>query len=295
MVEQGERVVQLAQLRTSLQRRAGELSKEATRLDEQVSLLERRVKLATAVHVKYKELQQSENFFSPFKVQEKEAELIDQQTRFSEAKRARISAERELEVARSELSNVDAQLKLQDSQSERAIAIVEQELTETRAKREIVVRAPQDGVVSAITAQRGQFAEGGSTLARLVPSGGELEAELFASSHSAGLLKVGLPVSLRFESFPFERFGQGQGVVREISRASLAAQEVTRFAPGAQGAAGTGPVYRVRVKLQSQSVLAYGVAHLLPPGGAIDASIVLDSRPLYQWILDPIYTLAGRS
>lgn len=293
--ERGERRAQASQLRASLERRAAELAKEAARLDEQVSLLERRVELATAVHVKYKEMQQSENFFSAFKVQEKESELLDQLTRLADARRARIVAEREQEGARSDLRNVDAQLKLRDSQSERAIAVVEQELTENQARREILVRAPQDGVVSAITAQRGQFAEAGNTLAKFLSSGGELEAELFASSHSAGLLKVGLPVALRFESFPLERFGQGQGVVREISRASLASQEVSRFGPGAQSAASAGPVYRVRVKLQSQRVFAYGVAHLLPPGGAIDASIVLESRPLYQWMLDPLYTVTGRS
>jgi membrane fusion protein len=48
------------------------------------------------------------------------------------------------------------------------------------------------------------------------------------------------------------------------------------------------------VKLDRQSVTAYGTEHRLQSGGALEASIVLETRRLYEWVLEPLYTITGR-
>ena len=54
------------------------------------------------------------------------------------------------------------------------------------------------------------------------------------------------------------------------------------------------PVYRVTVQLDSQTVTAYGRFMDLQPGMLLEADIKLDTRPLYQWILDPLYSISGK-
>ena len=48
------------------------------------------------------------------------------------------------------------------------------------------------------------------------------------------------------------------------------------------------------VTLDSQSVKAYGQEFLLQPGMLLNANIWLERRRLYQWLLDPLYSVLGR-
>jgi membrane fusion protein len=64
------------------------------------------------------------------------------------------------------------------------------------------------------------------------------------------------------------------------------------FAAGAAGAPAE-PLYRITVGLERQQVSAYGAQVALQPGMQLDADIVLERRRLYEWVLDPVYALAG--
>jgi len=41
--------------------------------------------------------------------------------------------------------------------------------------------------------------------------------------------------------------------------------------------------------------MAYGQAEPLRAGMGVEADLLLDTRPLYQWLLEPIYSLRGRA
>ena len=56
----------------------------------------------------------------------------------------------------------------------------------------------------------------------------------------------------------------------------------------------TEPAYRVTVVLESQVVKAYGQDLPLQAGMIVDADIWLDRRRLYEWVLDPLYSVLGR-
>jgi membrane fusion protein len=48
------------------------------------------------------------------------------------------------------------------------------------------------------------------------------------------------------------------------------------------------------VALASQTVNAYGAPRRLLPGMAVEADVLLERRRLYEWVLEPLYALAGR-
>lgn len=60
-----------------------------------------------------------------------------------------------------------------------------------------------------------------------------------------------------------------------------------------QGGAGE-PLYRVRVRLERQSITTYGQAQPLKAGMALDASVLLERRKLYEWVLEPLYSISGK-
>jgi membrane fusion protein len=95
-------------------------------------------------------------------------------------------------------------------------------------------------------------------------------------------------VYVRHEAFPYQRFGSHQGHIVEISKTLILPGE-TAFPMQLQE-----PAYRVTVRLDAQSVKAYGQELPLQAGMLLDADIWLDRRKLYEWLLDPIYSVLGR-
>ena len=118
-------------------------------------------------------------------------------------------------------------------------------------------------------------------LASLLPLDGQLEAELFAPSRAAGFLQPGLPVRLRYHAYPFQKFGLQEGSIREVSATTL------------RGDGQGEPVYRVRVSLARQGLALQGRWQPLKPGALLDASVLLERRRLYEWLLEPLYSLRG--
>ena len=284
---------QSAQRMEATSHRIEGLGAEIARLDEQVEVQQRRVALAEATEQRYADLQAS-NFVSPAAVQDKQAELLDQQQRVGDLKRVRSAFVRERASAQAELRDLQVQSQRDQQAGQRSVAALEQDLTENEARRQVFLRAPHDGIVSAITVEPGQSVSASQSLAAIIPAGSRLEAELYAPSRSAGFLRPGMTVLLRHQAYSYQKFGQSRGTVREVSTTAMRPEELTL--PGATLAPGSAaePVYRVRVSLDRQTVQAYGTAQPLKSGAVIDASVLLETRRLYEWVLEPLYTITGR-
>jgi membrane fusion protein len=273
------------------QLRAEQLADEGRRVDEQIALQQRRVSLADEAMLRYADLQAS-NFVSRAQVQDRQTDQLDQRQRLADLQRGRAALARDASTAMAEVRDLRLQTQRDRQTASRTLASLDQELVENEVRREIEVRAPQDGTVTAITAQRGQGVSGNQALASILPAGSELEAELYLPSRSAGFVKAGMEVLLRYQAFPFQKFGQFRGVVREVSGTSLRPDDIGE--PRAVGSAAE-PLYRVRVALERQTVRAYGAEQLLRSGMALDASVLLDRRRLYEWVLEPLFAISGRS
>ena len=276
----------------ALRRRSGELATESQRLDTQLDLQSRRVALADSTLQRFMQLAQA-SFVSSAQVHDKQAELLDQQQRQADLQRAQAALRREAIGVDAEMRDLELQARRDEQASQRAMAALEQDLVENEARREVVVRAPQDGTVSAIAFDVGQSVSANQALAALVPTGSELEAELYAPSRAAGFIRPGMQVLLRYQAYAYQKFGQARGTVREVAASAMRQDELPL--PGAMpsGTAGE-PLYRVRVRLDRQDVTVYGRPLALRTGALLDASILLEQRRLYEWLLDPLYGAMGR-
>ena len=132
----------------------------------------------------------------------------------------------------------------------------------------------------------GQAVYAGQPIISILPSGSELRAQLLVPSSAIGFIKNGDRVLLRYQAYPYQKFGMHRGTVMRISRsASTVTQE--------QGVARQ-PVYRVLVSLDRQDVLAYGKPETLRPGMQLEADIMGERRRLYEWLLEPLYSVTGK-
>jgi len=111
-----------------------------------------------------------------------------------------------------------------------------------------------------------------------------------------GFVRPQQAVQLRYQAFPYQKFGHHGGRVLQVSRTPLQAAELAGLPlPEAMKDTATAePLYRITVVLEQQAVQAYGRPHALAPGMQLDADVMLDRRRLIEWIFEPLLSVTGR-
>lgn len=279
--------------RTALQQRAQDLRGEIKRLDNQARMQQQRIALSEQTVVRFAQLKAT-NYISAAQLQEREAELLDQRQRLLEIERIRSSTERDLASAQAEEQDIAMQALRDENALLRDASTLEQDLAENEARREIPVRARQSGKITVIAANLGQTVGTTTFLASILPEGSKLEAEMYVPSHAVGFIKPGMTAMLRYPAFPYQKFGQHPARVREVATTAVRPEELPISAAAMPGAAQSGPVYRIRLELEQQTVRAYGTAMPLRSGMLLDANVMLERRKLYEWVLEPLFSISGR-
>jgi membrane fusion protein len=224
-----------------------------------------------------------------------EKDLLDEGLALQQLARQRNALARDIREIEASLREAPLLADQKRAEIGRAIAAVDQDIAEAEAQREFVVTAPQPGTVTALRASVGGTLPPGSAMMTLVPAGTRLQAELYGPSSAIGFVRTGQRVLLRYEAYPHQKFGTYEGIVASVSRAPVAPVEsLERPGLGTGAEMASDALYRVTVTLASQTARAYGEIAPLQPGMQLQADVLIETRRLYEWILDPLYSLNGR-
>ncbi|MCW5638327.1 MAG: HlyD family efflux transporter periplasmic adaptor subunit [Rubrivivax sp.] len=282
--------------RSALQRRLGELKREQAQLDAEAALHQQRLALAQQALARLESLA-SEQFISSAQVQAKKEEVLGLQAQAQGFGRESAALARDRAALEGELHGLPAQTRSRLGEIDRELAAVAREAAEQDTARQIVVRAPQDGTVGAVLADVGQSVSPASALATLVPAGAVLQAHLYAPSGAVGFVRPHQEVRLRFEAFPYQKFGHLSGRVLQVSRTPLAPAELAGLPLAAPQAAGTGPaepLFRITVALPNQQIRVFGEPQPLVAGMRMQADVLLERRRLVEWLFEPLLGWSGR-
>jgi membrane fusion protein len=287
----------LEQQERALANRVATLRSEEEQIQREIGLQRQRVQIAERAEALHRE-QHAHGFISEMRLQQVQSDLLDQRARLGAAERSLLAAQRERADVEAERADLPLKFGREVASIDRSISQLEQERAEAEARREIVVIAPQDGTVTAIQALPGATADVSAPLLSIVPPTMRLEAQLYAPSRSIGFVHPGQQVRLRYQAYPYQRFGHYEGIVASVSRAALSPADLPPQLAGLPSltglAAGAEPVYRITVELARQTVTAYGAEVALQPGMTLEADVALERRRLFQWVLDPLYAMTGR-
>jgi membrane fusion protein len=276
-----------ASQRSALSRRIGDLRLEQAALDAEVVLAARRIELAEATRARFESLR-ADQFVSQAQAQSKAEDLLGLQAQRQSLERQRSSQARELAGVETQLRELPIEHARKLGEIERERAELAQLGAESEARRQLVVRAPRDGVISGVIAQPGQAVTPGVALASLVPADARLQAHLFAPSSAVGLLRAEQSVLLRYDAFPYQKYGMQGGRIERVSLAPLATTELAGVAPARE------PMYRIAVNLDRQDMAVGPERRGLVPGMQLEADIPIERRRLVEWLFAPIAGMAGR-
>lgn len=274
--------------RAALQRRLLALEAELAQADAEAALQRQRLALAKEALARLESLK-NEQFISAAQVQAKTEEVLGLEAAAQALERQRAALGRE----RAELEGESSQLPLlaRGAQGgiERDLAELSREAAEQDAARQVVIRAPHDGTLTAVLADPGQSVSPSSALASLVPAGAQLQAHLYAPSSAIGFVRPGQAVRLRYEAFPYQKFGVQPGRVVQVSRTPLAPAELAALALPTAVNAGEA-LFRITVALEPGT----GAALPLVPGLRLEADVLLERRRLVEWLFEPLLGLESR-
>jgi membrane fusion protein len=275
----------------ALARRLADMQREQASLDAEVALAMQRIALAEQARARTESLR-NDNFVSNAQVQAKTEELLGLQAQRQALERQRGAHARDmatLEAQRRDLP-LDNARKLGEIERERAE--LAQLGAESESRRSLVVRAPQDGVVSGVIAQPGQTVIPGVALASLVPQDAKLQAHLYAPSSAVGFLRAEQSVLLRYDAFPYQKYGAQAGRIEQVSLAPLSATELAGLS--LPPVAAREPMYRIAVTLARQDIPAGADVRPLVPGMQLEADVPIERRRLVEWLFAPVLGVAGR-
>ena len=276
-------VQQVAQIR----KRVADTQNEMTQLDREIRIQEQRLASAREQAKRFEDLGK-EKFVSDIVVRQKRDEVTDQELKLQTLNRSRATLDRDLSQAKLDEPSAALRARSQADQLSRQISEVQQTLVEVDAKRESIIVAPIDGIATNIAVAVGQSVASDAVFATVLPQGSLLRAELLVPTRAIGFIAKGREVVLRYEAFPFERFGQYRGVVADVSQTVWSTGE--KIGPLTIRE----PVYRVTVALDKQTVNAQGQALALKSGMLVNADILLEKRSLIEWLFEPVMQLRGR-
>ncbi|GHD64303.1 HlyD family efflux transporter periplasmic adaptor subunit [Jeongeupia chitinilytica] len=285
-----ERRLQLNQLETTaLVNKQQGLNSEVHTAQTALAIAEKRVHLQENLLRRNQQLQQ-QGFLSESASQRQEIELTTAQGEAEQARQNLLRLRQEIQSSQSDLEQARIGGENSLVELDRRLQQLEQQLIELGRQDSAMVRAPTAGVATAIAAKSGQSALQNETLLLVVPKNSELIVELYATSQSVGFIKPGQHVGLRFQAFPYEKYGIQSGVVREVTRAAQPPSELAQRTGLNLGNEG---YYRVQVKLNKASVNVGNREEPLKVGMSTQGDVFLDTRSIYEWLFEPLSTLKG--
>jgi len=174
------------------------------------------------------------------------------------------------------------------AQLETQIVDIKVQLASIKQQRLGELRAPVNGVISGLLAKTGKSVNNAQNLMSILPSGSTMQAIIYVPTAAFGFLEKGQKTRIRYQAFPYEKFGIYEGEVFEISANVILPNETDIPDIISQ------PSYRVVIELATDIINAYGKKIPLKSGMRLDADIIIEERSLIRWLFDPVFSLEGQ-
>jgi hemolysin D len=144
------------------------------------------------------------------------------------------------------------------------------------------IRAPVSGVLTEVAfTQPGDKVESRRPLASIAPKDARKILELAISEADRGFLKEGLPVKIKFNAFPYQRYGLLNGTLEYIAPTTTVSPDTKKV------------LYKARVGLEKDYISVEDTRFQLRYGMTATAEIVVRKRRIIDTALDPLRKVAG--
>lgn len=259
--------------------------------EQRLSLAKKQVELSSAAVKRYQKLIK-QKYVSDIDYQQKQIDETVAKENEENQHQLLLQLHTLLDTTKDNLSHLTLQGQSRNTELERQLQEIRKQQVEISSQENFALTAPVSGTVAAILVKQGQSVKANEPALTLIPENTKLQIELYATSQNAGFIRANQKVSLRFQAFPYQKFGVQYGVIREISRTTLSPSDLLSITP-LTWTVNEGH-YRVIVEPKLSYIMAYGKKETLRPGMLLEGDVSLDTRYLWEWLTEPIWSLKGK-
>jgi membrane fusion protein len=255
----------------------GGLETEISQLQAQIELQNEQIRVSDGLVSSVTGLR-AKGYISELEFKQRELAALEQKQKLNSLNQQLASRHNQLTETRyslHQLPTVMAQ-KIQSLRSE--LSTTEQRIAEINGRRAYIIRAGAVGRVSTLHATVGQFADPRRLQLEIVPSDS-------VPTRAIGFVRPGQKVKMKYEAFPYQKFGTYTGQIIRVSHTIVTASDAS--GPIALRE----PVYRVTASLERTDIDAYGEKIPLQADMLLSADIILEQRSLVSWLLDPLLSV----
>ena len=192
-LEQHDNILQ----QQAIRQRTAELQPQISSAVQRLTEAERRAELATAVMSRYRKLLIT-HYVSDVEFQQKQIEVSSAQENVENQRQALLQLRSAQDAAQDDLIHLIAQGKSRQTELDRQLQGLQQQLIELAGQEHFTLTAPVSGTVAAVLIRQGQSVKSSEAVMTLVPDNARLQIELYATSQNAGFIQPGQRVALRF-------------------------------------------------------------------------------------------------
>jgi len=189
----------------------------------------------------------------------------------------------EYEAATNELATAEQKLRLQlDTARVEADAAARIRFENIDKDNFLLIVAPVSGIVTDLTStQPGDKVQANTPLGGIAPSSSRSIVKVEIAENDRAFLREGLPVKLKFNAFPYQRYGAIRGTLEYVSPATKLSSQTKQ------------PVYEARVSLERDYYKVAETKYPLRYGMTAAVEIVVRERRLIDLALDPFRQIGG--
>lgn len=177
-----------------------------------------------------------------------------------------------------QLANLDAEFDATIKDNQRELIEVASQVNQLQLDlKNQDLRAPVDGVVSSLGPKLpGAIAQPGQALLQVVPNE-SLIARVQVNNGDIANIRVGMPVDIRVDAYPFTEFGSISGVVTKVGSEAIAVDSTGRQT-----------VFPVEVQLKQQFLERSRKRFSLVPGMSLVANIKVRERAPISYVTEEL-------
>jgi membrane fusion protein len=257
----------LEQARLALSRQAAEQQRRLAAASDKLALIESAARSGAAT--RWEVLQQADEH-----VVLKQALAEAQQTELA------LNREREQLTARAKALPVETQRSISGLRSQRSQ--LQQQITRHESEQRVVLKSPITGKLASLQVQKGSAVLPNKLLATVLPENLTMVAEVYVPSSAIGFIKPGQRVRLMYDAFPVQQFGTFEGEVQRVSDFILMPSELPQTFSLREA------TFKVQIAIENDSIFLESGSAPMRPGMLLAAEIILESRSLLDWLLEPI-------
>jgi hemolysin D len=187
------------------------------------------------------------------------------------------------EAAAKDLATAEEKLRMQlDTARVEADAAARVRFENIDKDNFLQILAPVSGIVTDLSStQPGDKIQANSPLGGIAPSNSRSIVKVEIAENDRAFLHEGLPVKLKFNAFPYQRYGVINGTLEYVSPATKPALQTHQ------------PVYEARISLQRDYYQVAETKYPLRYGMTAAVEIVVRERRLIDLALDPFRQIGG--